>query len=204
MEKPMATRDAVTVLLGEQSLRLFNDWLPTTQADLLLSELQLQLPWRQERIHLFGREVLLPRLQCWLGDPGLRYAYSGLILEPEPWPAFLSPIRRKLEYDTSRPFNSVLCNWYRDGADSMGWHSDDEPELGPAPMVASLTLGQARRFQFRRRGETRVHSSLELGHNSLLLMESGVQEQWQHQVPKSRKPLAARLNLTFRHIRQPY
>ena len=195
---------AQTLALGEQSLTLYDNWLPQAQADELLSLLPTALPWRQERIRLYGREMAIPRLQCWLGDAGTRYHYSGLILEPEPWPACLLVVRRQLEAQLGRDFNSVLCNWYRDGRDSMGWHSDDEPELGPAPVVASLTLGEARRFQFRRRGQTRLDTSLELHHNSLLVMHAHVQSHWQHQVPKmapkSRKSLGPRINLTFRQI----
>jgi alkylated DNA repair dioxygenase AlkB len=189
--------------LGEQSLLLFEDWLPADRAARLHDQLQRQLPWRQARIRLYGREVPIPRLQCWIGDPGMRYRYSGLTLEPASWPSHLAEIRDRLREETGHRFNSVLCNWYRNGADSMGWHSDDEPELGPAPVVASLTLGQARRFQFRRRGEHRVNTTLELSHNSLLLMEAGVQAHWQHQLPKSGKPLGARINLTFRQLLHP-
>lgn len=187
--------------LGQQRLRLIRDWLGPDQADGLLELLPRQLPWRQERIRLYGREVAVPRLQCWVGDPGTRYAYSGLVLEPEPWPDLLQPIRRRLSDETGHAFNSVLCNWYRNGSDSMGWHSDNEPELGPAPVIASLTLGQTRRFQFRPRGGSRVGTSIDLPHNSLMLMESGVQEHWQHQLPKSRRALGDRINLTFRQVR---
>lgn len=189
--------------LGQQRLRLIRDWLGPDQADGLLQLLPRQLPWRQERVRLYGREVSVPRLQCWVGDPGTRYAYSGLVLEPEPWPDLLQPIRRRLRDETGHSFNSVLCNWYRNGNDSMGWHSDNEPELGPAPVIASLTLGQTRRFQFRPRGGSRVGTSIDLPHNSLLLMESGVQEHWQHHLPKSRRALGDRINLTFRQVRGP-
>lgn len=193
----------VQIPLGDQSLVLVENWLPVDLARLLSDHLPRLLPWRQEHIRLYGREMPVPRLQCWVGDPGMRYRYSGLTLEPEPWPDLLAAVRERLQAQTGHHFNSVLCNWYRDGADSMGWHSDDEPELGPSPRVASLTLGQSRRFQFRRRGESRIHTGLELHHNSLLLMEAGVQEHWQHRVPKSRKTLAGRFNLTFRQILLP-
>ena len=199
----MTESQRLHIPLGEQSLVLIGDWLPEAQAEQLLAQLEYSVPWRQERIRLYGREVCLPRLQSWIGDPGVRYRYSGLTLEPEPWPGFLDELRNQLQAEAGRRFNSVLCNWYRSGTDSMGWHSDNEPELGPAPVVASVTLGQTRRFQFRRRGESRVYRSLELPHNSLLIMEAGVQEHWQHQVPKSRKAMAGRFNLTFRQVQHP-
>jgi len=186
--------------LDDFSLRLIRDFLDTELLNACQRHLQTQLPWRQEKIRLFGRQVPIPRQQCWIGDSRARYRYSGLELNPLPWPVWLAPVRQLVEKRCGRDFNSVLCNRYRTGSDSMGWHSDDEPELGPAPVIASLTLGADRRFQFRRRHDRADRLTLVLPHNSLLIMPAGLQSRWQHQLPKTRQPVAERINLTFRYV----
>lgn len=172
------------------------------EADQLFAELRAGLQWRQDRIRVYGKEHLIPRLNAWYADPGLRYCYSGLTLRPLAWTAPLSHIRARIREHCGIDFNSVLANYYRDGQDSVGWHSDDEPELGPQPVVASVSFGAVRRFDLRskqrdERGQ-RCHYSLELGHGSLLMMHAGVQEHWQHCVARSRKVLKPRINLSFR------
>ncbi len=183
--------------------QLIHDLLPETQADRLASQQLSLLPWYQARLHFYGRWVWSPRLQCWIGDASARYRYSGLDLEPEPWPQWLADVKRMVESASSSHFNSVLCNWYRNGSDSMGWHSDNEPELGPAPLIASLSLGQPRTFHFRPVGKTRTFASFTLPHNSLLIMPPGLQTHYQHQLPKTRKVIGDRFNLTFRSIPTP-
>lgn len=181
-------------------LRLIRNVLPDARADALLDALPQSLPWYQARLRLFGQWHWSPRLQCWLGDPGISYRYSGHRMQPEPWPPELEPLRRQVSELAGTDFNSVLCNWYRHGSDSMGWHSDNEPELGPDPVIASLTLGASRRFQFRKTGDKRLYQSLDLPHNSLLLMPAGLQSHYQHQLPKIRRPTTDRFNLTFRRV----
>lgn len=183
--------------------RLIHDLLPAAQADRLASAALPLLPWYQARLRLYGRWVWSPRLQCWIGDPSARYRYSGLDLEPEPWPGWLAQVNRVVQSASRTDFNSVLCNWYRTGSDSMGWHSDNEPALGPAPVIASLSLGHPRTFHFRPVGATRTLASLTLPHNSLLIMPSGLQAHYQHQLPKTRKAIGDRFNLTFRSIPAP-
>lgn len=193
--------DASHIALGGFSLLLVRNFID--QAGPLQRRLENDLPWRREYIRLFGRQVLIPRQQCWIGDPQARYRYSGLELAPLPWPDWLLPVRDRVSEQCGANFNSVLCNRYRDGSDSMGWHSDDEPELGPAPLIAALTFGGERRFQFRHRQDKRLRETLVLPHNSLLIMPRGLQAEFQHQLPKTRQPVAARINLTFREIRAP-
>ncbi len=188
------------IRLGAFSLRLIRDFLPAERHRQLLARLREDLPWRQDRIRLFGRQVTIPRQQCWVGDAGAHYRYSGLDLKPLPWPDWLEPIRHLVGAACDHEFNSVLCNRYRDGADSMGWHSDNEAELGPAPLIASFTLGADRRFQFRHRHDRASRESFLLPDNSLLIMPPGLQAQWQHQLPKTRRMTGERINLTFRHI----
>ena len=178
------------------------------EASALFSELESTLPWRQESIQLFGRTVAIPRLQSWHGDPGASYRYSGLDLEPEPWTPLLAELRARLEtVELGAQFNSVLANLYRDGQDSMGWHADDEPELGAEPVIASLSLGETRTFQLRHRTDRSIaRIDLDLPSGSLLWMAGKTQTHWQHALPKrggKRRTWGARINLTFRRIYSP-
>lgn len=184
-------------------LRWYPEWLDPAVAAALCAQLLHEVPWEVHRIRLFGKLVDSPRLSCWIGDADASYRYSGTRFAPHPWPAALLPLRARLAAETGVAFNSVLANRYRDGRDAMGWHSDDERELGAEPLVASLSLGGERRFDLRRKGHTRIEHSLQLAHGSLLVMSGQTQHHWQHQVAKTRKPCAPRLNLTFRLIRTP-
>ncbi len=156
--------------------------------------------WRQERITVFGKSHLTPRLSCWMGDEGLDYSYSNLTMTPVPWTDTLRKIKHTLEQRTKHSFNSVLLNYYRDGQDSNGWHSDDEPELGFNPVIASISLGASRDFKLRHKANKHNVQTLNLEHGSLLMMCDTTQRYWQHQVPK-RANADARLNLTFRTIK---
>jgi len=175
------------------------DFLERDHGFWLLEHLREELSWQQQEIRLFGRKVLQPRLSCWYGEPEARYTYSGLHLEPLPWHPALLELRNLLEETLGSPFNSVLANAYRDGRDSMGWHADDEKELGPEPLIASLSLGASRRFMLRsRRGKET--SGMMLDHGSLLLMRGKSQKTHQHSVPKTSRAVGLRINLTFRQI----
>jgi alkylated DNA repair dioxygenase AlkB len=175
-------------------------------ADALLEELMTEAAWEQRSIRIFGQEMPQPRLTAWYGDPAAHYTYSGLTWEPLPWTPSLLALRQRIEAASETPFNSVLLNLYRNGRDSMGWHADDEPELGPAPIIASLSLGATRRFRLRphlARFQTQPIPSpfgLDLPHGSLLLMRAPTQEHWQHALPKTTRLIGPRLNLTFRWV----
>lgn len=186
--------------LGDHELILISDFLEAAEAEELQDRLLAALPWRQDRIMIFGRERPIPRKQCWIAGQGMTYRYSGQTLTPTPWPDWLQRYAQRVSTRAGEQFNSVLANLYRDGSDSMGWHSDDEPELGPAPVIASLSLGAERRFRFRHRRDSQRTLSVDLPHNSLLIMPAGLQGQWQHQLPKTRKPVGPRVNLTFRRL----
>ncbi|WP_046244443.1 alpha-ketoglutarate-dependent dioxygenase AlkB family protein [Hymenobacter terrenus] len=181
-------------------------FLPAAEADALLAHLTAEVAWEQRSIRLFGQQVPQPRLTAWYGDTAARYTYSGLTWEPRPWTPTLLALRQRVEAATGTPFNSVLLNRYRDGRDSMGWHSDDEPELGPAPAIASLSLGATRRFRLRpyraqfRAGLAEAPFGLDLPNGSLLLMRGPTQQYWQHALPKTTRPVGPRLNLTFRWV----
>lgn len=158
------------------------------------------IAWQTHRLRLFGRWVDAPRRSAWIGDPGAVYRYSGQTFAPQPWPQALLPLRQRLRKELGIDFNAVLANLYRDGRDAMGWHSDDEPELGPEPVIASLSLGAARRFVLRRRDDHAVKQALVLEPGSLLVMRGVSQRDWQHALPRTAKPVGPRINLTFRRI----
>jgi alkylated DNA repair dioxygenase AlkB len=164
--------------------------------------LYTSIEWRQEEILLFGKRIPQPRLTAWHGDPAAHYRYSGLPLTPVPWTDVLLQIRRRVEDVSQARYNSVLLNLYRDGKDSMGWHSDDEPELGAEPTIASLSFGESRLFQLKsknRKGAKTI--SLELNTGSLLVMRGTTQDRFLHAVPKNQHIQAPRINLTFRMIK---
>ena len=176
-------------------------FLPIAETTALLAHLTATAAWEQRTIRLFGQAFPQPRLTAWYGDAGARYTYSGLAWEPRPWLPALAQLRQRLEAATGARYNSVLLNLYRDGRDSMGWHADDEPELGPAPAIASLSLGAGRRFRLRpRAGLVHAPFSLDLPPGSLLLMRGPTQQHWQHALPKTARPVGPRLNLTFRWV----
>ena len=184
-----------------------------SQADVWLSRILAETPWKQHRIHMFGREILVPRLIAWYGDTGTHYAWSGAPMQLLPWTGLLLEIRACIEKACpGKLFNSVLLNQYRDGQDSVSWHADDEPELGPSPFIASLSLGHARDFLLKPKPKPKARvkaqpgpepkrRSYVLSHGSLLLMGEGTQEDYLHCLPKrpGRVVASPRVNLTFRH-----
>jgi len=189
--------------LPDAELELQSHWLDPVTADLWFRQLLAQTPWQQPQVRLYGRLHAVPRLVAWYGDAEAAYRYSGLSHQPLPWTPLLAEIRARVAAAAGQPLNGVLLNYYRDGGDSMGWHSDDEAELGANPLIASLNLGATRRFDLRRKGQSRIEHSLSLEHGALLVMRGPTQHYWQHQVAKTRSPCAPRLNLTFRLIRSP-
>lgn len=160
-------------------------------------------PWQQDSIRLFGHTHPLPRLQAWFGDAEADYHYSGLTLSPRPWTPVLDEIRQRVEQLCHYPFNSVLLNLYRTGKDSNGWHSDDEPELGNQPVIASFSLGATRRFRMKHNTKPRIKTqSIDLPQGSLLLMKGDTQKYWSHCLAKTARGVGPRINLTFRQIKQ--
>jgi alkylated DNA repair dioxygenase AlkB len=180
-------------------LRVLEGWLSPAEQAGLFERLHTETPWKHESINLFGRSILQPRLTAWYGDPGASYTYSGLTNSPLPWTEALTVLRRRVEEVAQATFNSVLLNYYRDGNDAMGMHSDDEPELGKDPLIASLSLGAMRRFVVQRRGDKSDKRELELHGGSLLIMSGTVQHHYKHGVRKERDA-GARINLTFRWV----
>ena len=172
-----------------------------TEPDVAMRRLIAETPWRQDDIVVWGKTYAQPRLVAWYGDPESYYTYSGISLSPMPWTALLSEIRERIEKVTEASFNSVLLNYYRDNRDSMGFHSDDEPELGPRPAIASLSLGEERTFVMKHKANKAAKTvRLNLASGSLLLMKGDTQTYWKHGIAKEAAPCGPRVNLTFRKI----
>ncbi len=172
--------------------------LPPAQ---ILAQLLTGIAWRSESIVVWGKRYPQPRLIAWYGDAGKRYTYSHTALEPLPWTDLLLALKCAVEHAARWTFNSVLLNYYRDGRDGMGMHSDDEPELGPAPTIASLSFGATRTFVLRHKRRKDLEPiRLPVESASLLLMTGGTQDNWKHGIVKTRRDCGPRVNLTFRRI----
>ncbi|MDO6718260.1 alpha-ketoglutarate-dependent dioxygenase AlkB [Psychrosphaera sp. 1_MG-2023] len=176
------------------------NWLSNQSAD-LFATLKAKVQWQQPKIHVYNKWHIIPRMQAWYGDEGLTYRYSGVDHQSVGWPQALNTLKNKLMEDTAFSFNSVLLNRYRNGEDKMGWHADNEAELGKDPVVAIISLGAAREIQFKQLKSKSV-SSISLEDGSLLLMKAGMQSQFHHQIPVRKKVSSERISLTFRFIVQ--
>jgi alkylated DNA repair dioxygenase AlkB len=187
--------------LPDATLWLKRRFLTVAQAEELFAGLLSATPWEQEVIRMYGREVQSPRLTAWYGDPGSDYLYSGISHRPLPWTRALNALRQEVQERTGIAYNSALLNLYRDGQDSVAWHSDDEPQLGECPQIASVSLGATRTFQLKhKRFGPSSRIDLELPNGSLLFMGGACQRHWLHQIPKRKKVLHERINLTFRQV----
>jgi alkylated DNA repair dioxygenase AlkB len=171
----------------------------TLESEPIFRHFQQDHAWPDNRYSYGGRQFVLPRLQTWHADAGIRYSYSNNLLETRAWTPILLMIRAKVEAFLAVSFNAVLVNYYRDGEDYVGWHADDEPELGKQPLIASLTLGAERRFEFKRK-HSAENGYLVLRNGTLLVMQPAFQHQWLHRVPKAHDVGTGRINLTFRQV----
>jgi alkylated DNA repair dioxygenase AlkB len=181
-------------------LQLDTAFLGPDEAAAAFAALRGAIPWQTHRIRLFGRTVDSPRLSAWIGDPGTDYRYSGATFAPLPWPPVLLALRGRVAVAAGAAFDSVLANLYRDGRDSMGWHSDDERALGPRPVIASLSLGATRRFRLATRERPVRTLDLDLAAGSLLVMRGDTQRTTRHALPRTARPVGERINLTFRRL----
>ncbi len=186
--------------LPEAELVYYDRFFDDEESKRLMRGLIDHIHWKHEEIIVFGRKVLQPRLTAFYGDAHKSYSYSNITLQPLPWNKDLSFIRRRIENVSGHQFTSVLLNYYRDGQDSMGWHSDNEKELGTNPVIASVSFGESRKFMLKHKRDKNLKSSIILNNGSLLLMEGPTQHHWNHQIPKTKSPMGARINLTFRKI----
>lgn len=204
MTAPRAFRE---IPVADGNLRLYPRLFSAEESQRHLDCLKGEVDWKSERITMFGRSLALPRKTAWFGDPGMRYVYSGISVTPAGWTRTLLGIRARIEEATGSTFNSVLLNYYRDGRDSVSWHSDDEPELGEDPVIGSVSFGSERPFHLRHKaagkqtgGQAPLRLSLCLPNGSYLEMGPGMQRNWEHQLPKRPRLTEARINLTFRTI----
>lgn len=173
-----------------------------SQSDGYFARLLAEIAWQQDRIKFYGKDMPIPRLTAWYGETDKPYTYSGIPMSPHLWTADLLSIKKDIEKVSSADFSSVLLNLYRDGRDSVSWHSDDEKELGENPVIASISFGDTRVFQFKHKYDNNLPKiDVPLTHGSLVIMQGATQHYWQHQIPKTSKELKERINLTFRVIK---
>lgn len=189
--------EKIALVGGE--LHFWPDFLPADVAERLYTDLLASAPWVQSRLVIAGCERPIPRLNVWYGDPGADYSYSGARMTRHAWPAALSALKNAIEARCATRFNSALLNLYRDGNDSVAWHSDDEPELGPAPLIATLSLGAERALELRAKAD-RTRLRLPLPGGSLLLMAGSLQRCWQHRIAKTTVAVGPRISITWRRV----
>jgi alkylated DNA repair dioxygenase AlkB len=199
----VAGRHYRSIDLPEAEVLICPDFFRAADADRLLVELLETTSWRQEVFKMYGKEMPFPRLTAWYGDVGASYTYSGLKNVPAPWTPPILEVKRTIEPPCQVIFNSVLLNRYRTGQDSVSWHADDEPEFGKNPVIASVSFGGTKLFQLKHKRRKELKASIDLTHGSLLIMRGGTQENWLHQIPKTKKSVPERLNLTFRVVVAP-
>lgn len=186
--------------LPNASILYIPEFFTPVEASQLYTQLKAECAWRNDRIQVFGKWYDQPRLTALYGEEGRSYTYSGIAMHPLPFTPLLQTIKSKVEAVSQVHFSSCLLNYYRDGADSNGWHADDEPELGSNPVIVSLSLGVPRYFHLRPKKNHKDTYKLLLNPGSLLLMGGETQHHWQHQIPKSKRIVKGRINLTFRRI----
>jgi alkylated DNA repair dioxygenase AlkB len=183
------------------SVRLFEQCLNKSDSNTTLQALLSNLDWQQPYIRMHGREIAIPRKQVWMGDPDTAYRYSGKLFIPENWDPTVLSVKARVESMSGHQYNSVLCNLYRDGQDSVAWHADDEPELDPTVPIASISFGATRRFDLKPKNGEKMRIPIQLEDAMLLVMSPEVQMYWLHQIPKTKKVHAPRVNLTFRQVK---
>lgn len=186
-------------MISKPDIEWIDGFYQPAACERIFRDFQHRHDWPDNRYHYAGREFVLPRLQTWHADPGIRYSYSHNLLQTQTWTPMLQSIRAKVEEFLAISFNAVLVNYYRDGDDHVGWHADDEPELGEQPLIASLSFGAERCFEYRHK-QTPEHGSVLLRDGTLLLMRPSFQRYWLHRVPKTPSIGTGRINLTFRLV----
>ena len=192
--------DGEAVVLQNGEYIYFSSFIDSIVANKLLDDFKSKIIWKQESMNMYGKQVLFPRLTAWYGASDKAYSFSGIKLNPLPWIDELIEIKKLIEPICEVEFNSVLLNLYRNGNDSISWHTDAEKELGQNPIIASVNFGAERKFQLRHNLTLETHDII-LKHGSLLVMKGELQHFWKHQVPKQKNITKERINLTFRVIK---
>lgn len=171
-------------------------------SDCLFQQLLVEIPWQADEVILFGKKFITNRKMAWFADDGIAYTYSNARKEANSWIPTLLEIKKKVEEFTNEKFNACLLNIYHDGNEGMGWHSDDEKEIVANSTIASVSFGVGRNFRFRHK-KTKEMASVLLENGSVLLMKNETQQYWQHTLPKSKRVVKPRINLTFRQMIKP-
>ncbi len=197
-----SARDDTITVTRCPFLQVNRHFLSPAESSGLYKRLLEEQHWSDSVYEVFDRRFTLPRLQTWHADKGIVYSYSNNLLKTQPWTPLLQQLKQKIEASFSCTFNSVLVNYYRNGQDYVGWHSDDEAELGPSPLIVSVSLGATRSFCFRRKKRPEVMGDILLHSGNLLIMRPEFQHYWQHSVPRDDQ-LHGRINLTFRYVNPP-
>ncbi len=195
------TSNAVVFDMPDAEILLYRNFFDASESSALFQELSQNIAWQQQNIKIAGKSIPIPRLTAWYGDPGTSYSYSGITVNPLPWTPALLQIKDRVEAVAKCRFNSVLLNFYRSEQDSVAWHSDDERELGTNPVIASVSFGAERNFQFKHKHRPELRQTINLTPGSLLLMRGTTQHYWRHQIPKTKVATGPRINLTFRTIK---
>jgi len=186
--------------LPDATFIYYPNFLKQEKADLYFEKLLQETPWQQDDITIFGKKIAQPRLTALYGNQGKTYSYAGITMESLPWNPTISQLKEELETFINHSFTTVLLNLYRNEKDSNGWHADNEKELGSDPIIASISLGETRKFQIKHTENKNIKCEIMLEHGSLLVMKEGSQLHYKHQIPKSSQPKSERINLTFRTI----
>lgn len=192
---------AVFSLPKDGEVQYFPSLFSFDESNDFLNRLQTEIAWRHEPIRIFGKSVMQPRLTALYGDSEKEYRYSGLLMKPMAWTQALLEIKKGIEALSNVTFTTALLNQYRNEKDSMGWHRDNEKELGLNPVIGSVSLGAPRNFQMRHYYEKNLKESIDLEHGSFLLMRGPTQHFWEHCLPKRSKSCQPRINITFRVIK---
>lgn len=193
-------KEKIILPLPDAVFEFYPNFFNKEEADMLFNKLTNETPWLQDDITIFGKKIAQPRLTCLFGNEGKPYSYSGLTMQPQLWNPTLIYIKDKVEQIVQQNFTTVLANLYRNEKDSNGWHADNEKELGRNPIIASVSFGEARKFQLKHNTISEAKINLILNHGSLLLMKEGSQIHYKHQIPKATQAKNPRINLTFRTI----
>ncbi len=189
------------IVLENSKIQYFPTVFSPSESEKFFSQLQTEIAWAQEPIVMFGKKILQPRLTAYYGDSSKSYRYSGITMVPKQWTPSLLEIKNRIERYCEAQFTSVLLNFYRDQLDSMGWHRDNEKELGAEPLIASVSFGETRKFIFRNYKNKSEKKSLDLVSGSLLIMSGQTQTFWEHSIPKEKSAKDPRINLTFRIVK---
>ena len=200
-EEQEKTFEVISLQDGE--ILFMRNFFTPTESKNYFELLQNNINWKQEEVKFYGKTFPVPRKTAWYGYEGFNYSYSGINCYPEIWTKELMEIKYKIErFIPDEDFTSVLLNLYSNGNDKMGWHSDDEKELGINPTIASVSLGETRRFDIKHKQNPELHYKFELTSGSLLIMRGALQHHWVHQIPAQKRVKEPRINLTFRTIKK--